>query len=163
MFRQIFNGQPIVQALQAAQGQLRAMEPIYEDIGEYLVPATKDRFRTGIGPDGIAWAPKQPATIERYRQAGDGNLIRPLIGPSRRLGNEIHYAVSNIGVEVGSNLEYAGTMQAGAAKGAFGADRHGRPIPWGPIPARAWLGISDANEREIIDIVDEHLGAGLAD
>jgi len=158
MFRQIYNQQPIVQALQGAQGQLTAMEPIYQDIGEYMVPATKDRFRSGIGPDGIAWAPKKPATIERYRRAGDGNLFKPLIGPSKRLGNEIHYAVSSIGLELGSNLEYSGTMQGGAAKGQFGADRAGRPIPWGPIPARVWLGISETDEREILDIVDEHIG-----
>jgi len=161
MFRTVFNGQPIVQALRAAQGQLVEMTPIYEDIGEYLIEATKNRFRTGTAPDGSAWAPKSPVTIERYRRAGDGNLARPLIGPSRRLGNEIVKFVDRIGVEVGSNLAYAGAMQEGAAKGQFGADRHGRPIPWGNIPARVWLGLSEADERNILDIVDEHLGTAI--
>ena len=157
MFRTVFNGQPIVQALRAAQGQLVEMTPIYEDIGEHMIESTKGRFRAGIAPDGSAWAPKRPSTIERYRRLGDGTLTKPLLGPSRRLSNEIVMSVDQTGVEVGSNLEYSGVMQGGAAKGAFGADRHGRPIPWGTIPARVWLGISDQDEHSIIDIVDEHL------
>jgi phage virion morphogenesis protein len=161
MFRTVFNGQPIVQALRTAQGQLVEMKPIYEDIGEYLIESTKRRFKSGTAPDGSAWAPKSPVTIERYRRAGDGNLGRPLIGPSRRLGNEIVKFVDQLGVEVGSNLEYSGAMQQGASKGQFGADRHGRPVPWGNIPARVWLGLSETDERNILDIVDEHLEAAF--
>ena len=157
MFKQVFNNQPVVQALRGLQGQLVEMKPVYEDMGEYLVKSHKDRFKTGTAPDGTRWAPKRPATIERYRRAGDGNLTRPLIGPSRRLGNEIQYLSSSIGLEVGSNLEYAATMQTGAEKGAFGSDKRGRPIPWGFIPARVWLGISEADEHALLDIIDEHL------
>lgn len=162
MFRTVFNGQPIVQALRQAQERLADMTPAYEDIGEHLIDSTKQRFRDGVSPDGVHWAPKRPATVERYRRAGDGNLTKPLIGPSRRLSSEIAKHVDRSGVEVGSNLEYSGVMQGGAAKGAFGADRHGRPIPWGNIPARVWLGISEQDERNILDIVDEHIGAPLA-
>ena len=157
MFKQVFNNQPIVQALRGLQGQLVEMKPVFDDMGEALLRSHKDRFKTGTAPDGTAWAPKKPATIERYRREGDGELTRPLIGPSRRLGNEIHYLSTHLGLEIGSNLEYAGTMQTGAAKGAFGSDMHGRPIPWGFIPARVWLGLSDQDERNMLDIVDEHL------
>lgn len=163
MFRTVFNGQPIVQALRAAQGQLVEMMPVYEGIGEYLIDSTKSRFRLGVDPDGHAWAPKSPVTIERYRRAGDGTLTKPLLGPSRRLSNEIVKYVDRIGVEVGSNLDYSGVMQAGATKGAFGTDRHGRPLPWGNIPARVWLGISEQDERNILDIVDEHLETAFGD
>jgi phage virion morphogenesis protein len=161
MFKQVFNNQPIVQALRGLQGQLVEMKPVYDAMGEQLVRSHKERFKTGSAPDGTAWAPKKAATIERYRRAGDGEYTQPLIGPSRRLGNEINYSSSSIGVEVGSNLEYAGTMQTGAAKGEFGNDARGRPIPWGFIPARVWLGLSDKDERDMLDIVEEHLA--LAD
>lgn len=157
MFRIIFNGTPIVEALRSAQERLADMTPVHQDIGEYMIEATKGRFRAGIAPDGSSWAPKRPATIERYRRLGDGNLTKPLVGPSRRLSNEIVMSADRSAVEIGSNLEYSGVMQEGAAKGQFGVDRHGRPIPWGNIPARVWLGISDVDERNILDIVDEHL------
>ncbi|MES2987671.1 MAG: phage virion morphogenesis protein [Pseudomonadota bacterium] len=162
MFRTVFNGAAIVSSLRDAQARLSNMTPVYEDIGELLIDRTKSRFRTGTAPDGSAWAPKRPATLERYRRAGDGLLPHPLIGPSKRLGNEIAKLANADGVEVGSNLEYSGVMQGGAAKGAFGADGRGRPIPWGNIPARVWLGISDQDERDILDIVDEHLQGALA-
>jgi phage virion morphogenesis protein len=162
MFRIVFNATPIVQALRQAQERLGDMTPVHEDIGEYLIESTKARFRAGIAPDGSTWAAKRPATIERYRRMGDGNLTKPLLGPSRRLSNEIVKSASSTEVEVGSNLEYSGVMQGGASKGQFGTDRRGRPIPWGNIPARVWLGLSDEDERNILDIVDEHLELGDA-
>lgn len=157
MFRIIFNGAPVVEALRATQDRLSDMTPVYQDIGEYMIESTKGRFRAGVAPDGSTWAPKRPSTIERYRRLGDGNLTKPLLGPSRRLSNEISMSAERSSVEVGSNLEYSGVMQEGAVKGQFGADRHGRPIPWGNIPARVWLGLSDVDERNIVDIADEHL------
>lgn len=157
MLRIIFNGTPIVEALRSAQEGLADLTPLHRDVGEYMIEATKGRFRAGIAPDGTAWAAKRPSTIERYRRLGEGNLTKPLTGPSRRLSNEIVMSADRAAVEIGSNLEYSGVMQEGAAKGQFGADRHGRPIPWGNIPARVWLGISDVDERNILDIVDEHL------
>ena len=158
MLRIVFNGPAIVGQLREAQERLANPEPMFQDIGEHLIDSHRQRFQRSEAADGSTWAPKSDVTIERYRRMGDGNRTQPLIGPSRRLGTEIHYYASRTEVEVGSNLEYAGAMQEGVAKGAFGADRHGRPIPWGNVPARVWLGLSDADERNILDIVDEHLG-----
>ena len=52
-------------------------------------------------------------------------------------------------------------MQEGAAKGAFGNDKRGRPVPWGRIPARVWLGISAADETAIVEIAEEYLAGEL--
>ena len=157
MARTVFNDKPIVGKLQAADKLLDDMTPVYRDMGEYLIEVHRERFRLGVDPDGNPWAPKSPVTIERYRRQGDGDRLNPLIGPSRRLSTEISMFANQAGVEVGSSLEYSGVMQEGAAKGEFGADSRGRPIPWGNIPARVWLGLSEANNLGIIDIVDEHL------
>lgn len=162
MIRIIFNGTPIVEALRSAQERLADMTPVHQDIGEYMIESTKGRFRAGIAPDGSTWAPKSAATIARYRRLGDGNLTKPLLGPSGRLSNEIVMAAGRSEVEIGSNLEYSGVMQTGAGKGQFGRTRRGGPIPWGNIPARVWLGLSDVDERNILDIVDEHLGDAIA-
>lgn len=157
MLRIVFNGSSVTQSLRDAQARLDNMEPAFRDIGEQLVESHKRRFQEGVAPDGSAWAPKSEATIERYRRAGHGGRTRPLIGPSGRLSSEIAYYANAAGAEVGSSLIYSAVMQEGAGRGAFGADARGRPIPWGDIPARVWLGLSDQDERDILDIVDEHL------
>lgn len=154
----VFNPAPLVTKLGTLAARLADLKPVYEDIGEYAVGATKRRFLTGTAPDGSRWRAKRPATIARYKAQGDGAKTRPLIGPSGRLGREVTHNASSAGVEIGSALEYSRVMQEGAERGAFGADKAGHPLPWGTIPARVWLGLSDTDNRNILDIVDEHLG-----
>jgi phage virion morphogenesis protein len=156
-----FNAAPVFARLNQAAQLLEDLTPIHEDIGDYMTRSTKARFQTGEAPDGTRWAAKKPATIARYIANGDGARPDPLIGPSRRLSNEIAALATSQSVEIGSSLEYSGVMQRGAPKGAFGKSAQGRPLPWGDIPARVWLGISDTDERNILDIVDEHLEAAI--
>jgi phage gpG-like protein len=152
-----FKYEGVAEALAEASARLADMTPIHEDIGEYLIEAHRERFRLGVDPDGNAWAPKSPVTLANYLARGDGNRPKPLIGPTRRLSTEIAKLVSRDSVEVGSALEYSAVMQHGAKKGAFGRDSRNHPIPWGDIPARVWLGLSEENEQRIIGIADEHL------
>jgi phage virion morphogenesis protein len=161
MIRLEFNAKSIFDSLDAARDVLIDLTPVHQDIGEYMVEATRERFRRGEAPDGSKWRAKSPVTLARYLANGDGARPNPLIGPSGRLSTEIvRYADKN-SAEIGSALEYSGVMQRGAAQGAFGRDSRNHPIPWGNIPARVWLGISDTDERNILDIVDEHLDAAL--
>jgi phage gpG-like protein len=159
MFGVQFNAGPSRKAIREAIELLDDMTPVYTDIGEYMIEATRKRFARGVGPDGRAWAPKRAATLERYKRLGYGSLGRPLIGPGKALSRQIHKLVSRDGVVIGSSLAYSGVMQDGAAKGAFGRDGRGRPIPWGRIPARVWLGLSADDDAAIVGIVDEHLEA----
>ena len=161
MIKLEFNHAPIFDRLERAAALLDDLTPVHQRIGEYMIDATRQRFRRGEAPDGSRWQPKKPATIARYLERGDGHRPKPLIGPSGRLGREIAMFAGRNMVELGSSLEYSAVMQNGAAKGAFGSDAAGRPIPWGTIPARVWLGISDTDERNILDIVDEHLGDAI--
>lgn len=156
-----FNAAPIFARLEHARAVLKDMSPVYDDIAEYMIEATRGRFRTGTGPDGKRWREKSPTTLAAYLARGDGNRPDPLIGPSRRLSTEIARLVTRDGVEIGSSLEYSAVMQHGARKGAFATTSRGGPIPWGDIPARVWLGISDEDERNILDIVDEHLADAM--
>lgn len=157
-----FNSGRSRSAIQEAIRQLEDMTPVFSDIGEYMIGATRQRFVDGKAPDGSAWAPKRESTLERYRRLGYGSLTRPLIGPGRALSRQIQKIVAKTSVTVGSSLIYSGVQQDGAEKGAFGADRHGRPIPWGRIVARQWLGISKEDETAIVAIVDEHLQPTLS-
>lgn len=161
------------------------LKPALRDIGEYLVRSTKQRFAEGKAPDGTPWAPNTETTlIEMLRRRGgdtvrrkgekssnpyyrqDGrvnkrgaNLIsgkKPLVGESKRLSGEISYRVSPAGVEIGSSLEYAATQQFGAKTGSFG-----RNVPWGDIPARPFLGLSDGDKKQVMAILQEHLDAAM--
>lgn len=162
MFRVQFNSGRSRQAIREAIALLEDMTPVYEDIGEYMIEATRKRFQKGVGPDGKAWTPKSPTTLERYRRLGYGRLGRPLIGPGKALSRQIQSIVTRDGVTIGSALIYSGVHQDGAARGQFGVNRRGGPIPWGRIPARVWLGIGPEDEDAIVGTVDDHL-QGLLD
>lgn len=161
MFGVQFNAGASREAIRKAIGQLEDMTPLYRDIAEYMLEATRARFRTGTAPDGTKWAAKKKGTLARYKQMGYGNLSRPLIGPGRALSRQILRSANRQGAVIGSALIYSGVMQDGAAQGAFGTNRSGRPIPWGNIPARVWLGISAADEQAIIEIADDYLAPTL--
>lgn len=131
-------------------------EPMF-DIGEFMVESTKQNFINGAAPDGTPWGPKSPTTIAAYKARGDRVDFRPLFGPSGRLSSEIFSLPTEDSVEWGSGMIYAGTMQFGAAKSAFGKTSKGGAIPWGGIPARPFLGISDDDRTGIIETVEEWL------
>jgi phage virion morphogenesis protein len=155
-------------------GRLQNPRAMLADIGEYMIMATKRRFTTGTAPDGTAWASNTPATLlafgrrrrgstskrqgEKIKQ-GAGLLIgkRPLIGESKRLGREIVADVSGTRVVVSSSLEQSRVMQYGARKGEFGKTKRGASIPWGDIPARPYMGFSPEDEKQVLEIVREHL------
>ncbi|MFN3676168.1 MAG: phage virion morphogenesis protein [Sphingomonas pseudosanguinis] len=163
MIRIVFNIEPVIARLGRVSQVLDDMTPVFQNIGEYVVEATKKRFTISTAPDGTKWQPKSAATIARYQARKDGNRPKPLIGPSGRLGREINKLATRDQVEIGSALEYSGVMQDGAAKGAFGTAANGSPIPWGRIPARVWLGLSDDDNRNILDIADEYLAEAAGD
>lgn len=144
-------------ALARIAAAMTDMTPLMQDVGEVLVEGTKRRFAEGADPDGNPWAPKSPTTIAAYQARGDGVSFSPLIGPTRALSTTIHYIAGADQVEVGSNRIQAAVMQAGAAQGAFGRTRRGAPVPWGNIPARPFIGLSDTDRFNVLDIVDEWL------
>lgn len=157
MFGAQFNAGASREAIRKAIAQLEDMTPLYRDVVEYMIEATRSRFRTGTAPDGTVWAPKKASTLARYKQLGYGNLRRPLIGPGKALSRQIVGSANRTGAVIGSALIYSGVMQDGAAQGAFGKNRAGRPIPWGTIPARVWLGLSTADDQAIVEIADDYL------
>lgn len=89
-------------------------------------------------PGGEAW----PAWSDEYakRRPGGRSL---LMGEDNLLDSVTFLVVGQTGVEVGSNLIYAATHQ-------FGDEDRG-------IPARPYLGISEANEIELFHEVDKFL------
>lgn len=158
--------------------RLGSPAPMLKLIGETLVDSTKQRFAASRAPDGSRWAPNTDTTMARYLGRFSGSRTKtgkvsaagarraagkkPLIGESRALGTTIDYRVEGDTLYVGSPMEYAGTQQFGAKRGQYGRTRRGGPIPWGDIPARPFLGVSDADRAEVLEILREHLGGATA-
>lgn len=155
----------VVNVLSHAEVTLDNPNAMFKDMGEYLEPVQKDRFKTSTAPDGTKWKPNSETTYikilgkEHTRKDGKINSKginrvtskRPLV-MSGNLQNQIHYQISGDLLLVGSNMIYAATQQFGAKKHEFG-----KGAPWGDIPAREFLGISIADEAELINIVEDHV------
>ncbi len=140
------------------EGQIADWTPVMEQIGEYLVMSTKERFKKGESPEGAKWAPKSATTLARYGARKSNRVdIRPLFGPSGALNSQIFHEAGPTHVAVGSNLIYAAVQQFGAGKGQFGNMANGSPIPWGNIPARPFLGLAPEDETNILALVVDYL------
>lgn len=156
----------------------RMGEPGTDDLmprlGEYLQASTQDRFKTQTAPDGTAWRPLQPDYARRKkRQRGK---ILTLDGYLRAIPR--WQPVGDSGIEVGTNVKYAAIHQLGGAitkparqatvryrsvagRVLFAGKKHKRaterqvtmPAHQVVIPARPFLGISAADDKEIRSII----------
>lgn len=130
--------------------------PMFQDLGEYLIKSTKDRFPTGKAPDGSIWAPKSATTLEAYGARKTNRMdTRPLFGPSKMLSQQIFYQAYPDRVAWGSPMVYAAMMQFGGTRSAF-------PHLWGNIPARPFLGLSAEDQPAILGIIADYLEEAAA-
>lgn len=167
------SDQEVRQALSSLAESAENPRPLLEQIGELVVDSTKQRFATSTAPDGSRWAENSEITllgyINQYKgsRRKDGGLTqkgakrlggkKPLIGETGSLATMIVYQVNGSGLIVGSPMEYAAAHQFGMKKGYAGATKRGSPIPWGDIPAREFLGISDQDSQNILAKISDYL------
>ncbi len=158
MLRTELKEDGVAEVLGRLAASLTDLRPVMTEIGEAAVETTEQRFRQGVDPEGRPWAPKSPATLAAYARRGK-TAPRPLWGPGDdvHLAESIFYEAGSDWTEIGTNKIQSAVMQYGAAKGAFGATKRGSQIPWGDIPARPYLGISEADRTNIAEIVEEWL------
>jgi phage virion morphogenesis protein len=120
------------------------VSPALRKIGETLKESTQKRFESTTAPDGTPWASNKPSTLEHK------NGSRPLTDGGT-LGDTIDYQLrGEDSLLIGSPAEQAAMMQFGGTKSEF-------PNLWGDIEGRAFLGISDENETDILNILEHHL------
>jgi phage gpG-like protein len=55
MIRTDFNATEAADAIRKAIAQLADMRPLFQDVTEYMIEATRQRFAKGVDPDGNAW------------------------------------------------------------------------------------------------------------
>jgi phage gpG-like protein len=159
----------VSEALARLQVHLSDLSSVMNEIGMFLVASTEQRFAETVGPDGGKWAPRSPVTIKHYERTKQ--KFGPVLHKSGELSQSIFHAYDAQSVTVGTNLIQSAVMQFGAAQGAFGAaigkDKKGRDhfhhIPWGNIPARPFIGISDSDRIGILDTVAEWLASVTPD
>ena len=151
--------------LQGMLDRAKNPRPVLAEIGEDMAEATKRRFSTAKAPDGTPWAPNSATTLARYSnlfaRKKDGTLSKkaeakiagkkPLTGETRALATTINYQItSDNTVGIGSPMVYAAMQQYGGQKSDF-------PHLWGNIPARPFLGASEADKTNIADLVRSYM------
>lgn len=160
----------VTDVLGHARAVLDHPDAMLKDMGEYLTSSSQERFRNSTAPDGTKWQPnsqntflnllgtKQVTQKGKLNKSGINRIIskRPLV-LTGTLRDQIHYQVSGDILLVGSSMEYAASMQFGAKAGEYGKTKFGVPLPFGDIPARAFIGMSDADAVELGHIAEDHL------
>ena len=143
----VVGSDAVSRALADMEGRVTDMTPLMQAIAASVEKQTKDRIVSiKEGPDREYW----PDWTKRYRETrhsqhsfleGWGHLRDTVVGDA-----DADSAV------VGSNLVYAAIHQ-------FGGSDNMPPGPAG-IPPRPYIGISDENELEILEIIEEYMMRG---
>ncbi len=165
-------------ALQDLQRTLASPDRAMRDIGEFMLRSTDQRFRAQVGPDGTPWEQLSEVTLLRRltgtaKDPRKGNLSKKqtatggrtltkkgmkvlanakILRDSGMLQDTIAYQLADGGraVEIGTNRVYGAMQQFGGTKAQW-------PHLWGDIPARPFLGVSEADQDGILRILRRHL------
>lgn len=144
-------------------------EPVRKDIGEYLQSATEKRFDTQTGPDGEKWQDVKPRTRKRKKHP-------KILTEQGHLRGDVHYELQDSSLLLGVGIAYGAIHQLGGEIKQEGVTLHlkgsghstrfakkgehdrtklvNRTIK---MPARPFLGISRADETEMVAIAVDHL------
>lgn len=139
----------VTRALTDLRALLDDLSLVMHDIGQYLVYSAQTRMQAGQSVDGTPFAPRAASTLAAYTKRGQKPGPHPLwlTGTMRQM---LHHSYGPDHVSVGSGAIQSAVMQFGAEHGAFGPR-----TPWGRIPPRPFLGVSEADRGELLDIVGE--------
>ena len=130
--------------------------PVMADITAIGESSTRMRFRTETGPDGQKWKPSLRARITGGRTlTKDGHLSGSISGRHGRdfaeWGvNRIYAAIHQFGGEIRAK---DGSLRFRLANGGFAT------VQKVTMPARPFLGISDDDRDDILDIIQARIQA----
>ncbi|MCL4514147.1 MAG: phage virion morphogenesis protein [Firmicutes bacterium] len=135
---------------------------LHKEIGEAMVSSTQERFENGVGPDGKPWPPSR-----RAREGGGQTLV-----DTARLKNSITYRARPDQVAIGTNVIYAAVMQGKDDKPTTIRAKRKKYLKFKvgdrwlvkksvKIPARPFIGVSEDDEQEIKEIIQERIEEAL--
>lgn len=148
-----YDDRDVRKALERLRKAGADLEPAMREIAGHLADGVAESFARQESPDGKRWAPLTPATKKERRKKR--YRAGPILERSGDLQSRIvadHDATTAV---AGTNLVYARTHQFGARRGQFRGGK--RPIPWGDVPARPFLGVSDETRDVVLDVIRDHL------
>lgn len=141
--------------LKRLAAKLNDLKPFFNDVGETLLNSTRERFKTQTDPFGRKWKDYAPLSLAyRARKPQHKDLILTLNGYLR---GTLTKKADQDSLRIGTPMVYGAVHQFGAKRGAFGRTRFGVPIPWGDIPARPFLGLSEDDRADLLDALNEYL------
>jgi phage virion morphogenesis protein len=150
------NDLPKLQPLFKQLAELGAKpQPLLQKIAFYGENSTRERFDTQTDPSGNKWVESLRARI-----TGGKTLTK-----DGHLGDSITSAADDKQAEWGTNRIYAAVHQFGATIKPKNAKALRFQVPglgWFnkqevEIPARPFLGVSDDDQDEILDLVERHI------
>ena len=115
--------------------------PLMHQLGTYFQASTRERFKTLTDPQGQRWAPLSPGYFKRKKN--NQSLILTLRG--KLVGLIRYQPLSPTSVAWGSDRPYAAIHN-------LGGDGTGRN---GNMPQRQFLGVSNADNAEALEIVQD--------
>lgn len=131
-----------------------------KNIGLQLVKRWRRRMGEEKGPDGKAWAPLNP----EYKKGKKGAKILQEQGMRGGLIGSLVSQVQGDQVAIGTNKVYGAVHQFGATITPRSADAlmfriNGRLVKAKAvrIPARPYLGVSEDDKVEIVQVVQDHI------
>lgn len=171
-----FDHLHVTQALNAGIAVLGNPGPILEDLGELLFIIHRTRFSAQVSPDGTPWQALSPSYLKRKERNRD-----KILRASGQLSNDLRYQIDGTSLLFGTDRPYGAIHQFGgqierqarASTVYFKMDERtgevgrkfvpktksnfAQDVKVGPytieIPARPWLGTSDADDARILQRV----------
>ena len=143
------NGAEVAEFINQLLQRINDLSPVMRQVAGVLEDSAEQSFADERSPDGAAWADLTDYTKADREAAG--------YWPGQKLQRRGHLASSIVSdfdetaATVGTNVVYAAIQHFG------GTTSPNSMIPNKEIPARPFLGISDHDEDEILDIVRDHL------
>jgi len=175
----VYGNKEVGSAIAKLRLKLTDTKPLLQQIGLIHLLNTRRRFESQTDPKGRVWK-YNTKTTQKYKASGlrggdnpglfgDKGRTPAVMGPNHRgvwtgrLMESLDTRMSGntVIVYVKKDIPYARVFQEGAYKGEFHIDSSskGAPIhyPWGPIPARPFLGTNKKTDEEVLKLLRSYL------
>lgn len=179
-----FEGAQIQSVLRKLKAQLGNLSEPMHDAGQYMMDSVKQRFATSTAPDGSKWAERKPSTITAIldRRKGsrkkDGSISAvgqrflagrsPLRGDGALEGSIAYESDASSATLKAGGLPYAAAHQFGGKPYVI-KPKNKKALAFNGIvrkrvqhpgqTARPYMGFSDENRSEIMQILKSHLSS----
>lgn len=134
---------------------------ILRKVGAIYLKETEDRFENQHDVNRKRWKPLTQRTIARKKRKGSIYAPNHIGVFSGKLASSIKMRFEGDSVFIGSDQVYAKTFHYSVKKGAFGTNSMGRPIPFGDIPARTFVGRNNRTDTKVINMLKKHYAESL--